>query len=298
MKILMDYESILTNRVILITGAGRSGTTILGKLIGSMDPAFYFFEPTLIKFGFSGTSMEVVQASFVEDFVLPMIQGRTVNTNPDDDSWIGHYEPEQAYKRRRQDLPRRDDALCYIERVNPKFVIKLTDFIPAIGYMRSLFPDLVCINIVRNPNDVISSGIKRGWWTDEWLMTAPELMAERTLLKTPRPWYIKYKKAATQAQWAAWTPETRAACAWYTVRGTVHDKADLIVDYENLAVDPGSVVSAISDLTRLKRTEQTKLHMHSVVSHDCTTHPDVLKSVDRKIRKKIVDIANLHMASY
>ena len=114
MKIHMDYDCILRDRVIIVTGAGRSGTTILGKLIGSMEPAFYFFEPTLIKFGFR-SSVDYIQAAFVEDYVLPTIQGRNINTNRKDDSWIGHYELPGAHVIRQVDLPRRDDALAYIE---------------------------------------------------------------------------------------------------------------------------------------------------------------------------------------
>ena len=97
MKIPLDYETVLQDRVIIITGAGRSGTTILGKLIGSMDPAFYFFEPTIVKFGYMHCDLDALRAIFVEDYVLPLIQGRNINSNENDDSYIGNYEDPWAH---------------------------------------------------------------------------------------------------------------------------------------------------------------------------------------------------------
>ena len=47
---MIDYNKYLKNRVIIISGVGRSGTTILGKIIGSMENTFYFFEPAIMKY--------------------------------------------------------------------------------------------------------------------------------------------------------------------------------------------------------------------------------------------------------
>ena len=38
-------KELFKNKTLIITGVGRSGTTLLGKVIGSMTPVFYLFEP-------------------------------------------------------------------------------------------------------------------------------------------------------------------------------------------------------------------------------------------------------------
>ena len=104
-KIAIDYKGILKDRVIIITGVGRSGTTLLGKILGSMRPAQYFFEPTALKWlPFLPTVLpldddaeyvyDALRATLVEDYILPQIQGRNLNLNPLDDSYTYQYATE------------------------------------------------------------------------------------------------------------------------------------------------------------------------------------------------------------
>ena len=45
MNLPPDYNKIFKNNLVVITGVARSGTTLLGKIIGSLSDTHFIFEP-------------------------------------------------------------------------------------------------------------------------------------------------------------------------------------------------------------------------------------------------------------
>ena len=88
MNLPADYEAIFRDRVLFITGTGRTGTTILGRLIATMSPVYYLFEPALLLLC-DWEKGDFIRATLFEDYFLPEIHGRC-NPNPNDWTHWGH----------------------------------------------------------------------------------------------------------------------------------------------------------------------------------------------------------------
>ena len=91
MKLSIDYKAIFKDRVVIITGVGRSGTSILGKLLGSMQPSHYLYEPAILKLMPAIAGDNELGAILFEDYFLPLVQGRSFNFNVLEDSSIYNY---------------------------------------------------------------------------------------------------------------------------------------------------------------------------------------------------------------
>ena len=50
MELPPNYDEIFKNKLVIITGAGRSGTTILGKIVGSFSNTHYCYEPHFFRY--------------------------------------------------------------------------------------------------------------------------------------------------------------------------------------------------------------------------------------------------------
>ena len=44
-----DYNKLFKGRTVFITGTARSGTTLLGRIVGSLQPVYYLHELVLLK---------------------------------------------------------------------------------------------------------------------------------------------------------------------------------------------------------------------------------------------------------
>ena len=123
----MDYNKIFNNKIVVITGVARSGTTILAKIIGSFCDVNYLFEPAIMllvppliqkKFLSEKQGADLLKGVLFEDFYLQMIQGRYVNFNKNDDSYIGNYLDLKNVEQRWEKYN------CSINRGNRKYSIK------------------------------------------------------------------------------------------------------------------------------------------------------------------------------
>ena len=153
----IPYEKIFDNRTVIIMGVGRSGTTILGKLLASMAPTYYLFEPTILK------TMRGKQhlATLFEDFFLPVVQGRqsdytTPHYGSPDEYWASY---ANLRKERKKNLSNRIDAIIHINEEKPLWIIKVVNSQPYAHIYDKIFSKCHFIHIIRNGLDVIKSSI-------------------------------------------------------------------------------------------------------------------------------------------
>ena len=73
-----DFQPLTEDRLIIITGVGRSGTTFFGKILSTFQDVEYDFEPLLMsqlpileyeKMIDSRVAQEILQANFDELFI-------------------------------------------------------------------------------------------------------------------------------------------------------------------------------------------------------------------------------------
>ena len=202
-------KNILKNKLIIITGFSRSGTTILGKVIGSMYPAIYCFEPSLMKYLNTYGITDVPAKLLFETYFLNEIQGRG-NMNPHDDSYSLNYLSWCDIVTGRDKLRRRGDAEKHIIENNYNFICKNTELQYQMEMMSEFFPGVRFIHIIRNGYDAVESAIERGWYTDEYCNSSTvEDMIFHYKCDIPR-----FIDESCWESWPDWNVETRAACAW------------------------------------------------------------------------------------
>jgi len=266
MKTAIDYEKYFTDRTIIISGVGRSGTTIFGKLIGSMEPAIYLFEPAIMKYApmlwgsrvnsfyYETLQKSIFLGTLFEDYILPIVQGRSLNNNEKDWSYWGNYYEN------RPNISTRDFALEWFETVKPWIIIKTNESQNYFEIFNRIFPNCHFVHVVRDGIDVVASSLGRGWFADDY---KPIEFADNEA-----PLYIpKYLRG----QWQFYSPATRAAQTWRCLM----DAGDLFFDnkdgdcwrvrYDHFVQIPEFYVAcAEENYTGLKWNDLTEKHIRDI----------------------------------
>ena len=288
-KIPTNYEALFRDRLLIITGVGRSGTSILGKLIGSMTPVYYLYEPAICKYmafddshGAECKHMdEAFRAILFEDYFLPLVQGRALNKNENDDSFFGNYTDEVEILRAQRSLPQRSGALKFVQETNPLFVIKTNEAQPAFERYRRVFPGVRFIHIIRNGNDVVAGTVKKGWYTDDHMAGIVDWVEDIGLVNAP--WYLDREEKLEK--WTNWNQTTRAACVWRTLIDFA--QSDYGITYEGLLYMPGHICMMVNVwYPHIKKTRITDRHIDAVLKHKPTKYPAVINDIQEPEREK------------
>jgi hypothetical protein len=284
-----DATEILTDRVLIITGVGRSGTSILGKVIGSMSPVYYLFEPAIMKWLYDSIDPIWFRSILFEDYFLPIVQGRHLNNNPEDWTYWRDYYMENEVIAARKYLDRRDDAIAFLKLRRPLFVIKSNEFQALMPLAQGIFPGCRFIHIIRNGNDVVNSAIGRDWYTDEWCNNYMIDWAIDNGVKTP--WYLDGEDVK---RWPKWNAITRAACVW---RHLVDSGMTFLMNknrngeitfYEYFIDDPEADIEDIRYDFNLEITENTRKHIDSIESFQQKIYPNIMNDIEEPERGKFI----------
>lgn len=287
----VDYDHIFANRTVLLTGMSRAGTSIMGKVVGSLANMIYLHEPVLMRYlpplaelGHLDAALasQALQGILFEDFMLQILQGRALNLKRSENSFSGHYQELRAIKARWQRYPRRGDVLddlrqpaCCI------FATKITDMQVILPLLARVFRGLKVIHIIRNGNAMISSSIRRGWFSDDYLNRAWPAWVLTTGAANV-PWFIPAEDADRFARWNA---ETRMAYLWrfLTECGMAYGRGRedyLEIRYEELMTDPEEVVRRCETFIGTRRTPLTGRHLQAVRAHEATPHAEQRQAIE------------------
>lgn len=288
-----DYRRIFDNRTIVIAGLSRAGTSILGKLVGSLDNVVYLFEPVIMRllpafaknyFKDLELVSQLLRGILFEDYYLQLVQGRNLNLRKSDNSFIGNYQHLNAVKKKWQRYERRRDALEDIVKGKYIFVLKISEIHPLLPIFEKTFGRIKVIHIIRDGNAVISSSLRRGWYSDKFLDND---MTQWMQEGSPNaPWFIP---ACDVGKFRRWNRETRVAYIWRNLTKVARDygvKRDnyLELRYENLVKDPEGVVTLCEKFLGLKRTKITMKNIRAVKKHIVTRHRNQTLGIDRDER--------------
>lgn len=279
-KIPTNYPKIFRNRLIIITGVGRSGTTILGKILGSTKNALYVFEPAIIKY--CSADFGLLGALF-EDYFLPQAQGR-LNPNPNDWTYYRNQVTDNELRRRWAYNNRRNDALKWIEDNDIKFIIKMPEFHQYHDIFKSIYAnlDIKWINILRNGFDVINSALERNWYTDEYCNN--NLIDWVWAKDVNVPAFVDDQ---SKKMWGQYNQVTRCAAVWRCLTEKEIDGFELL--YENFCEEPNLFIDTLIDYCGLTKTPLTDEHIKSVKSHKkIETNRFELKDIHPAERDKFI----------
>lgn len=294
-----DYESVFQKKILFITGVGRSGTTILGKLIGSFKNTYYLFEPAAVRLLLFLQAKRIidkrlcsllVQSLLFEDYFLQVIHGRALNFNPKNDSYVGNYQNRADIKKRWSKFSRRQDVIKHLKQQDPLFVIKIPQLQCLFAAAKSIFLQPRFVHIIRNGLDVISSAVKRGWYGDAYLSRDMVDWAEKR--KTFNvPWYLDRE---SKEHFGRWNQASRAASIWrnLTEQGMAfcakNPKACTQFLYEDFVRSPSSFVSRLERTFGLKRTKITEYHLGSIKNRKAEPRSFFYKDIAAPERSKFM----------
>ncbi len=240
---------------VLITGAPRSGTTLLGKLVGSLERLEYHFEPpSLYMLAAANAAGELplplarqlLTVYLCEDLLLESVHGRGVNLRPGDDSQVLHRLQWGELHERWQQVGNRAEAIDFCQQRQLRLALKMPNLFDALALLRQTMPGLKIVVSVRNGVDVIRSIVHKGWVEDAGLQRdlwpyAPQAGPVAV------PYWVP---EAYRARWATMAPTSRATLMW-----TVHAASGLAqrgqadvyeVRYEVLVASPWPVLEALA----------------------------------------------------
>ncbi len=264
-----DYRALFANRTILITGVGRSGTTILGKILGSMKRCYYVFEPAILKY-LAAAGTESLLGTLAEDYCIPLVQGRG-NANPLDWSYQGNYLDVAEIERRRKVLRRREDAMKFIEDEQSIWVFKLPEYQPWIPFIRTHIPGIKIVDVIRDGREVVRSFMERGWYNDDYCDNRAIEWSRRDFMgKIPA-----FVGSESRGDWPRWNVGTRGACVWRTLTThSVINSPDIKVRYETFIREPSIISDGIRRNLGLENSELSLKHIASVKNHKHEDKPE------------------------
>lgn len=156
---------------ILVSGGGRSGTTVLGKLIHSFSDVEYVFEPpTLIAlFALFDTLPEsawrfLYEAYLGEDFLANALAGRAINTNRADDSSVLAVKTAQDIERRLARSWGKQDLMQ--AAAHSVIAYKIPNIVPMLARFHVRYPASRVVVIKRGAAESIQSLMQKGWFRD------------------------------------------------------------------------------------------------------------------------------------
>lgn len=270
-------RSAVLNNSVLIGGCARSGTTILGKLIGSLDNVEYFFEPSFLhKFIYAHRDMslqlwgEILSWYLYDDLLLNSLAGRNLNWNKNEDSCVLNFKSEEIRNRlctnhRKNDIEARVDKF--------KLAIKIPDLIFNVPLFKAIYPDIKAIAMIRKPEDVIFSVLVKNWFTDEAL-TDSSITPQIPYVVVNKFRYPLWVPSHDYNEWRIISPADRAVYYYLSINKFLWEKRSMffVLSYEHLLAETEVCANRISHYLGSKFSEKTM---------------EVIKSISPRSSKKL-----------
>lgn len=289
-----DLHDNILNNMIIIGGSARSGTTIMGKLVHSLENLEYYLEPPLLqslllkKHELSKESLkELIRVYFMDCFLLNSLAGRNINFNTNDDSYILHVKDEKEIKKR---LIKSYRAIELEEMLkNLVFSFKLPEIVFLIDIINDLFPKSKKILMHRDPNDVINSILKKKWFSDKFLNKShySEICAVEIVNDIKIPYWVKQ---CDKMFWVKSSEIDRSAYYYMRISEEICSNLDksIVVDYNKFIKNPYDIFENITKKLGLKYGTKTKEVLDTVQFQEKERY-GYMDSVSVDIAKKITE---------
>lgn len=212
-------QEALTRDAVILTGTARSGTTLVGKILATLDRLEYHYEPAglymILGLVVQGAldwaaGAELLRVYLCEDLLLETILGRRVNLRARDDSCFLIGRTREEWERRMNCLHSRRDAAEAARRERKRLCVKMPLIHDSLGFLTEALGACQILMMVRDGRDVVQSMLRKGWLEEDALLE--EFWPYR---RTPEgnlvPYWVEDSMAAF---WKAANPETRACYLW------------------------------------------------------------------------------------
>ncbi len=291
---------------VMLTGIFRSGTTILGKLVGSMKNVEFSYDPPLIstldylimnRMIDKEIAAGIFRTYMAEDIMLNYHHGRGYNMRPDDGSCIFNMKTKEDVDFRWKNIKGVNDAIRLMHNLKSRLVFKSVIRYTIIPTLLKYYEGMKIVEIERDPRRVLSSVLAKRWFD-------PELMQKEDYTGN-WPYHPEYEDKnipyfadeKTASQWDDVNDVTRTV---RILNALIKRKNEVLseikkdfpgcyisVRYEDLLKDPKKVVRSIEEFTGLEQTSITKNLISTVRATKSAFDTDMLmKECDDEDRKE------------
>lgn len=238
------------NRAVIVTGAGRTGTTVMGQLIHSLAGVEYSFEPPLA-FGLLALIDTMPEEHWkllfdlylFEDLFVESMSGRRLTFNPRDTSYIYNVKTREEVEQRFAAPRRRTDFFRLLQ--TQRQACKITDLVPHLRRMAGFYPSTKFVALVRDPLDVAASIIGRGWFSDRTLTGTAAIWPFVKVREYQVPFWLK---PDDREFWIGCNEIDRCLFYFTAMYGDL-SIADTIrvIDYDRFVLEPVEQFRALTD---------------------------------------------------
>lgn len=274
----------LVSRAILITGLGRSGTTLVGRLIASCKFVEYAFEPPVLISLFSqlgkvpSDSWKLLFTTYLyEEVFVNGIAGRSINLNPNDDSSAWGTLGEKEVNRRLQRSWRKHEieSLLYTTR-EVSVAYKIPSLVQYLPTFLELYPDARVLHVVRGLLPTIASFLSKGWFREDDSSDLITAFYPYSVFHSIRvPFWVK----ADHVEWWAEAKELERCLYYYSLNIHTNQKQVMRLAYEDLTRSPESTFEKLLRELNLEQGEETRSILQKVHRGSFTMGPESQKLI-------------------
>ncbi len=263
---ISELASEKVANAIMVTGSGRSGTTILGKVIHSFKNVEYAFEPPMM-YGLLPLIGDMPESQWkllyetylYEELLINALAGRSINCNRADDSSIYSVKGAHEIDGRINRSLGKWEAESMVG--NYTIAYKVPSAMPFLPRLVEYYPAMRIVVIKRGAVETINSLMKKDWFSDENISTS-QIWPFRVKGDGKIPFWVK---DGDDDYWLSLNSIDR--CAYYYVRvnedlNRVPDRIEL--EYENLLKDPEAIIQRLANKLGLQFGEKTNEIVQSI----------------------------------
>lgn len=282
--------SLQCDKAIVISGSARSGTTILGAIINSLDRVEYVFEPPMLcsLFAIIDQIEEqqwrlLYETYLYEEFLISALAGRGLNCNLADDSSIYRAKSAKLIEERLGRSLRKSEADRLAD--GSRIAFKLPSIVPFLPKLKTYYPNTQVVVIVRDASATFKSLIGKGWFDEKSLREENRIWPNRFLDGMRVPFWVDPQD---DEEWCAMSELDRTAYYYVRANEGLTELPDcLIVKYADLTRDPKATIEYLCERLGLVFGEKTE-ELLSTVSYRGTDMDDsFLKQVDPRLAEKV-----------
>ncbi len=275
-----NLKKKINSKTFWITGPGRSGTSIIGKLFASFNNAEYFYEPdvfltllSLRKKLKKNHFKLIFDTYFYFELIKNSLNKRRVNLNSNDaGSYFLNYKTKKELKNKFK-------FNIFKKQKNFKkyFVIKLPGYLDQIHSINKE-KKFKIFYVDRNPLDTIYSIYKKKWWSKN-------LAGNILLIKHKNRYYPDWLNKKDYSEWNKSNEFERSAMYLIKLKKSLKKRKNVkILDYDNLVKNPYLFIKKIKKMTGMSPSKKT----FELVKTIKKSHNIDLNWIKKKLNSKLL----------
>lgn len=276
--------SQLTSSVVIITGVGRSGKTLVGNALGTChgvdhidEPWFPMMLPILAGHGLipEKLAIHMLQTS-IGELSNDRILMRNVNFRPADLSSIWQQKTPQEIFTRLLGLYSRDDVRRYAHCKKASLVLTLTDTLPFWRFFCKALPGCQVIHVLRDGLDVAHDVAQKHWLSDDELLRPMNALPYReySCPGNSSKYYLPFwVESGEEERYLSLSEYARGLYYWrrlmelseFTDARQGYPQSPLVVKFQDVLNSPQETLSALIETLGMGKTELTEQHIARIV---------------------------------